>query len=68
MNTAVHLTSEELAKRWRMSPKTLVNWRLAGKGPKYLKLGEGRNTKVIYPLVLVEAYEETMLIKDPPQG
>lgn len=34
-----HLTTHELAKRWAMSPRTLANWRAAGKGPYYFKAG-----------------------------
>ncbi|MEO0760460.1 MAG: helix-turn-helix domain-containing protein [Pseudomonadota bacterium] len=47
------LTQVELAERWRMSPRTLEQWRWRGVGPRYLKIG-GR---VIYPLAFVEAYE-----------
>jgi hypothetical protein len=53
----VLLTPEELAKRWRMDPKTLSNWRVKGRGPEYLKLGAGRNNKVLYPEDKVLAYE-----------
>ena len=31
--------TEDLAKRWGLSPDTLKNWRWAGRGPKFLKLG-----------------------------
>jgi hypothetical protein len=48
-----HLTQDELAKRWRMSPRTLEGWRSINAGPAYLKI-VGR---VIYRLVDVEAYE-----------
>jgi hypothetical protein len=33
------LTQEELAERWRISPRTLEQWRWLGKGPRYLKIG-----------------------------
>lgn len=48
-----HLTQDELAKRWRMSPRTLEGWRTLNTGPAYLKI-VGR---VIYRLMDVEAYE-----------
>lgn len=51
------LTQDELAARWRVSPRTLEQWRWRGVGPRYLKIG-GR---VIYPLVEVEAYEAERL-------
>jgi hypothetical protein len=47
----------ELAKRWRLSPRTLERWRWLGQGPQYLKIG-GR---VVYRVVDIEAYEVTMI-------
>lgn len=47
----------ELAKRWRISPRTLERWRVEGFGPAYLKIG-GR---VIYRLEDIEAYEKAQL-------
>ena len=34
-----HITQAELARRWRLSPRTLERWRWQGKGPAYLKIG-----------------------------
>jgi hypothetical protein len=34
-----HITQAELARRWRVSPRTLERWRGQGKGPAYLKIG-----------------------------
>lgn len=48
-----HLTQSEVARRWRLSPRTLERWRWLGQGPVYLKLG-GR---VAYRLEDIEAYE-----------
>jgi hypothetical protein len=48
-----HLCQEELARRWRISPRTLERWRWLGEGPAFLKIG-GR---VAYRLLDVEAYE-----------
>ena len=50
-----HLTPRELAERWKhtVSMATLANWRSAGQGPQYLKIG-GR---VLYRRADVEAYE-----------
>ena len=48
-----HLDQKNLAARWRMSPRTLEQWRWRGVGPRYLKLG-GR---VVYRETDVEAYE-----------
>jgi hypothetical protein len=48
-----HLTQAELARRWRMSARTLERWRWLKQGPVYLKLGG----KVCYALTDIEAYE-----------
>lgn len=48
-----HLTQDELAKRWRISPRTLERWRWLRLGPQYLKIG-GR---VVYALEDVETFE-----------
>ena len=46
MNNKVWLTQEELAERWRKSPRTLANYRAQGKGPTYSKMG-GKVLQVI---------------------
>lgn len=48
-----HLHQTDLARRWRISPRTLERWRWLGRGPRYLKLG-GR---VVYRVEDVEAFE-----------
>jgi hypothetical protein len=48
-----HLTQLDLARRWRVSPRTLERWRWLGQGPAYLKLG-GR---IVYLLEDVASYE-----------
>jgi hypothetical protein len=48
-----HLTQAELARRWRISPRTLERWRWLRQGPAYLKLG----AVVAYRLTDIEAYE-----------
>lgn len=47
------LTEKELAKRLKLHPGTLANWRYRSKGPAWVKW-EGR---VSYPVECVEAYE-----------
>ena len=51
--TVKHLTQTEVARRWRLSPRTLERWRWLGQGPAFLKLG-GR---VAYRLEDIEAFE-----------
>ncbi|HEV7254762.1 MAG TPA: helix-turn-helix domain-containing protein [Mesorhizobium sp.] len=48
-----YLNQEELARRFRVSPRTLERWRWLKIGPRYHKLGG----KVAYALADVEAYE-----------
>ncbi len=51
--TLRHLDQTELSRRWRISPRTLEQWRWRKIGPRYLKVG-GR---VLYRLGDVEEYE-----------
>lgn len=48
-----HLTTEELAQRYRTSAETCRYWRHVGKGPKSFKVGR----RVLYALEDVEAWE-----------
>ena len=48
-----HLTQLDLARRWRMSPRTLERWRWLHYGPAYLRLGR----VVVYRLEDVKAFE-----------
>ena len=51
--TIAHLHQVELARRWKISPRTLERWRWLGTGVRHIKVG-GR---VLYRLEDVEAYE-----------
>lgn len=51
------LTQKDLAARWRISPRTLEQWRWRGMGPRYLKVG----SRVLYPVEFVEAYEASRI-------
>ena len=48
-----HLTQLDLARRWRLSTRTLERWRWLRYGPAYLRLGK----VVAYRLEDVEAFE-----------
>lgn len=54
---ARRLTQEELAGRWRMSPRSLERWRSDGVGPAWIKM-RGR---VLYRIEDVVAYERRQL-------
>jgi hypothetical protein len=51
------LTTEQLAARWGIAPKTLRNWRHTGGGPRAVKHGTARGAPVRYPLAEVERWE-----------
>lgn len=53
----INLTTRELAERLRVMPGTLANWRMQGRGPRYIKVG----SLALYPLAEVEAYEQRQL-------
>jgi hypothetical protein len=50
---ATHLTQHDVARRWRMSERTLEAWRWRKRGPAHLKIGG----KIMYRLADVLAYE-----------
>ena len=51
--TLTHLHQVDLARRWKLSPRTLERWRWLGQGPQYLKIG-GR---IVYRVTEIEQYE-----------
>lgn len=53
-SSSPYLTPKEVAERWRVKPHTLSNWRHAGTGPKYVRVG----ARVLYPIEEVLAYEK----------
>ncbi len=53
MTPIAHLSEKELARRCKLSIRTLQRWRREGIGPEYLKLG-GR---VLYRMADIEAWE-----------
>ncbi len=52
------LLQVELARRWRLSPRTLERFRYERKGPPYIKIG-GR---VVYRVADIETYERRGLV------
>lgn len=48
------LTSKEVADRWRLSDQTLANWRHAGKGPPFIRVG----ARVLYPIEGIYSFEK----------
>ena len=48
-----YITTKELAKRWRRSPRTIEGWRSKKTGPSYLEL----NGMVLYDLDEIIKFE-----------
>ena len=55
-----HIKPTQLARRWRINPRTLQNWRCRGSGPPYLKIGG----QILYRQEDVERYEAENQHKD----
>jgi DNA-binding transcriptional regulator YiaG len=51
----LYLSAKELAARWKMSPKTLRQWRWKKKGPHASRI----SGHVLYKLEDVESYESS---------
>jgi hypothetical protein len=58
------LNQIDLARRWKISPRTLERWRWLREGPRYLKLG-GR---VLYRVADIEAYERSIVCLTKADG
>ena len=52
------LTTKDLADRWTLNSGSIENWRNAGKGPKYLRLGVGYTCVIRYRLKDVLRWEK----------
>ena len=51
------ITPAQLALRWGLSLNTLSQWRAAGTGPAYLRLGDGERPRIRYRMSDILAYE-----------
>jgi len=54
------LTTRQLADRWQTSERTVERKRVAGTGPRYVRVGEDRAVR--YPPEEVEAWEAAQLV------
>lgn len=53
------LTTEQLAARWSLSVGHLELFRMRGKGPKFIKLGDDARSPVRYLITDIVEYEKT---------
>ena len=51
------ITPAQLALRWNLNLNTLWQWRAAGTGPVYLRLGDGERPRIRYRMSDILAYE-----------
>ncbi|MFI9504984.1 helix-turn-helix domain-containing protein [Nocardia sp. NPDC052566] len=56
-NVSCWLSTEEVASRLKIPPKTLANWASLGKGPRFARIGRFRR----YLLSDLVAWEQSML-------
>jgi hypothetical protein len=52
------LTTQELAKRWKLTPECLEQWRRQGKGPPFIRLTDGERSPVVYKVIDIIEYEK----------
>ena len=55
-NALLFLTTIEVAEVLRISRRTLERMRVEGTGPRYLKVGPGKRSRVLYRQSEVEAW------------
>lgn len=61
--SAAFISTKALAERWGIDHRTLIAWRHDRQGPRYLKLGRGKNCRVVYRITEIEAYEKIKTVK-----
>ena len=44
------LHPRQVAERYGITPETLSNWRREGKGPRFIRLGDGPRPRAMYRL------------------
>lgn len=59
MNAGMHLTTEEVSERLRVSLRTLEGWRNKREGPPFAKFG----SRVLYPLDTLIEWERKQITR-----
>lgn len=52
------LHPDEVAERYGITPETLSNWRREGKGPVFIRLGNGKRPRAMYRMQDIIDWEE----------
>lgn len=55
------VSAAEAARMLGISPRTLANWRVQGRGPAYVRLGKNRSP-ILYRVSDIESWLESRLI------
>lgn len=56
LNIPTLLTSDQTAEILKISPRTLERMRIEGSGPRFMKAGRGKRSRVLYRLVDIESW------------
>lgn len=65
MTNEAHLTAEEVAKRLRVTTRTLETWRDERRGPAFMQISK---RKVLYSQADVLAYENSVRVAPIKEG
>ncbi len=61
------VSSTEAAQMLGISPRTLANWRVQGRGPAYVRIGKNRSP-ILYRVGDIESWLESRLIDGKSKG
>ena len=67
INASTLLTNAEAAQLLGCKPQTLRKWRLEGRGPSYIRLGEAPTARVAYRLSEIETWLSEHTFKSTSQ-
>lgn len=62
-NDPILLTSEQAGKLINVSAKTLTKWRYEGKGPAFVRLGDGAKPRIRYRRSDLDAWAESLVVE-----
>ncbi|MGN6479485.1 helix-turn-helix domain-containing protein [Luteibacter sp.] len=63
MTGTIYYTTQEVAEKLRLSPRTLENWRNLRQGPAFIKFG----TRVLYSAEALEEYAAQQTVAIEPR-
>jgi hypothetical protein len=57
------MTAADIEREYCIKANTLRDWRYLGKGPEYIKLGDGRRGHVLYKRAVIEQWLEAQTVR-----